>query len=291
MIALGTYLLTGFYIVPADKQALVIVCGRVNESTIRPGIHWTWPYPLAMVAEFKVREIKRISIGLQLPDQTLGRTHNPMRAQFHSGDRNIINIHLVAQFAIKEPVAYLFETRDLETLVANTVESALTSTVVRRRVDDLLTTEKASAQQEVHLVSQNLLDDYGCGVTILGINIESISPPEEVLEAFRDVASARGDKDRIIRQAESYANGLIPVARGKAERIKEEAVSYARRVVNEALGDAARFASMAGEYEKVPDETRIRLYLETMEEVLPRIKKYIVESDSNAIDLDFFNKK
>jgi membrane protease subunit HflK len=291
MIALGVYLFTGLHVVSADQQALVIVCGRVKGAHIPPGIHWTWPYPFAKVERYKVRETKRISIGFQTPDQTLGLTHNPMKAQFHSGDRNIINVHLVTQFAIKDPVAYLLETRDLNALIANTVESALTSIVVRRMVDALLTTEKASVQQEVHLVSQDLLDDYGCGITILSINIESISPPEEVLEAFRDVASAREDKNRIIRQAESYANGLVPVARGEAGRIMEEAISYGQRVVNEALGDTARFASMAAEYEKVPHETMIRLYLETMEVVLPRMQKYIVESDSHAIDLDFFNRQ
>lgn len=160
---------------------------------------------------------------------------------------------------------------------------------MRRLVDDLLTTEKVVVQQQVQKAAQELLDLYGCGVHISNISIESIAPPDEVLEAFRDVASAREDRERIKREADSYANDLIPRARGELVRLKEEALSYCQRKINEAAGDTARFTQLAAEYARARDVTSARLYLETMEEVLPRLKKVIVE-DGN-VDLLLIQKK
>src|SRR5262249_52957848 len=156
-------------------------------------------------------------------------------------------------------------------IVARTVESSLSSVVVRRNVDDLLTKEKVAVQNEVQSQAQPFLARLG--VSVSSISIESITPPDEVLEAFRDVASAREDRERIVREAESYANSVVPRARGEAERLRQEASSYCQRKIDESFGDASRFTALAAEYSKARDVTSARLFLETMEEVLPRLKK------------------
>src|SRR5262249_16956999 len=140
---------------------------------------------------------------------------------------------------------YLFAVRDITSLISRTVESSLSDVVVRKNVDDLFTTEKTAVQIQVQRQSQDLLDRYGCGVQISSISMESIVPPDEVLESFRDVASAREDRERIQREADSYANDVVPRARGEAARLAREAESYCQRKIDEATGDAARFTSLA----------------------------------------------
>jgi membrane protease subunit HflK len=152
-------------------------------------------------------------------------------------------------------------------------------------VDDVLTTGKLAVQNDVLATSQEALDRYGCGVSILGINIESIAPPPEVVEAFRDVASAREDRNRINREAQSYANETVAIAGGEAARLRSDAEAYRDRVIAEAEGEAARFESLAAAYRRAPSETATRLYLETLEEVLPRVGINIVDSGTVELDL------
>lgn len=289
-VAALLWLLLGVYFVPADQQAVVLRLGRVAGPPVGPGVHWTWPRPVGKVAKIRARETRRLTVGFAAPDQVLGRDAMPSQAEFLSGDRNIITIGLVAQYAIKDPVAYLFRFSDVEALLRATVESSLSAVVMRRGVDSLLTTEKVAVQQEVHQLAQEMAERYGAGVSILGVSLESVAPPEAVREAFNDVASAREDRDRIVREAQSYANEVLPVARGDAERLLRESEGYQESRTTRATGDAARFSSLASAYASVPSETATRLYLETMEEVLPRMDKTIVESQADAIDLDFVRR-
>lgn len=277
----------GLYFVPADQQAVVMRLGRVVRTQVTPGVHWTWPPPVGRVVKFRARETRRLTVGFSAPDRALGRDPAPSLTQFLTGDRNIITVRLVAQFAVKDAVSFLFDFRDVDELVRSTAETALSAVVTRRGVDNLLTTEKVAVQQDVHLLCQELLDSYGAGVSILGMSLESISPPEQVREAFNDVASAREDRDRIVREAQSYANEILPLARGEAIREMRESESYKESLTLRARGDAARFSSLAREYVRVPELTATRLYLEAMEEVLPRMKKTLVEAGTNSIDFDF----
>jgi membrane protease subunit HflK len=247
------------------------------------GVHWTWPAPIARVLKLRVREMKRLSLGLS-GDEPIARS------QFLTGDRNVLNIKVVVQFAISDPAAYLFRTADVPTLVANATRGALTQVVAGRRVDDLLTTEKVAVQERVQALAESTVGRYGCGVTVLGVVLDSIVPPAEAVEAFQLVAAARADGDRIVREAESYANGVVPVARGDAAKSGEEALAYNAQVVNTAKGDAARFNGLAGEYTRAPRETATRLYLETMDEVLPNMNKTIVGTNAKSVDLQFVKK-
>jgi membrane protease subunit HflK len=283
-IAVGVYLLSGIYVVSADQQAVVSRFGAVAESRVPAGVHWTWPFPIARVQTLRVRETKRLMLGLD--------GNEPVkRSQYLTGDRNILNIRLVVQFAINDPAAYLFRAADVNALVGNAARGALAQVVAGRHVDDLLTTEKVAVQERVQALAQETLVRYQCGVSLLGVVLDSIVPPDEVVEAFRLVASAREDSNRIVREAESYANGVVPVARGDAARLGQEALTYNDQRVNGATGDASRFIGVADAYAKAPSETATRLYLETMDEVLPRMDKTIVGADPKSVELQFLKKR
>jgi membrane protease subunit HflK len=285
----AAYLLSGVYFVFADQQAVVLVFGKVRQPRVGPGMHWAPPFPLGRVERLKVLETKRLTVGVEAPDQVLGRSGGEPRSQFLTGDQNLIDIRLAVQYQIEDPVRYLYGARDVTAVLARTVESALSGVVVRRNVDDLLTLEKVAVQNEVQQRAQTVVQRFG--ISIASVGLESITPPDEVLEAFRDVASAREDRERIVREAEAYGNALVPKARGEAERLRQEAASYGERKVNEARGEASRFTSLAAEYRKARDVTSARLFLETMEEVLPRLRKLVIESGPGGVDLDVILKR
>lgn len=291
-LALGVaalWLLSGLYAIAADEQGVATVFGATVNERVMPGIHYNAPWPVGRVYRVKVRQLQRAVIGGALVDNVVGQT-DPLLAQFLTGDQNIIHVRAIVQYSVTEPKAYLFESVDVAASVLNAVEAELGRQIAARTVDDVLTTEKVAIQEIVRQRSQALLDRYGFGVAVQTVNIESVSAPPEAADAFRDVASARADLARITNEAEGYANDVTPRARGEARSLLEEAAGYKERVVNQAKGDAARFTALAAEYRRNPAVTRSRLYLETMEEVLPRLEKMIVDDNGN-LDLTLIRKK
>jgi membrane protease subunit HflK len=275
------YLFSGIYFVAPQQQAVVLRFGRVVGPPLAPGIHYHLPFPIERIVKLKVLETKRLTVGIEMPDQFLGRSASETPIQYLTGDQNIINLQMAVQFNIKDPAAYLFQARDVTQLVARAVESAFTQTVAGHNVDSLLTTGKVEVQNATWQKSQQILDLYHSGVALNSINIENVTPPAEVADAFREVASARADRDRIINEAHGYANDALAKARGEADKLLSEAASYRQQRINEAQGEAARFEKLIAEYSKAKDVTERRLYLETMEEVLPRIKKVIIDSNGS----------
>ena len=274
----GLWLLSGVYLVGADQQAVVTRFGRVTEKRVLPGIHITWPYPIGRAYKLKVLQRQRAFIGGAPADQALGQIE-PRVSQFLTGDQNLIQLRTVVQYSVATPDEYLFRAEDVTKVVSVAAESELARQIASRNVDDVLTTEKVAIQESVRQRAQTLVDQYGLGVVLSAVSIEYIAPPPETAAAFRDVASARADSARIANEAQGYANDLIPRARGEAQKLAEDAEAYRQRKINQALGDASRFTQLAGEYRKNPAVTRSRLYLETMEQVLPRLKKTIVDSE------------
>jgi len=284
----AVWLLSSLYIVPTDQQAVVTRFGRVVEPRVLPGIHLSWPWPVDRVTRLRVQQMQRMVVGGDAADGLLGRAQ-PLKAQFLTGDQNIIHVRAVAQYFVAQPVDYLFRPEDVEQLVGAVVDAEVTRRVAGRGVDAVLTTEKTALQEEVRGAAQARLNEYRAGVQLSSVNLESVTPPPEAAEAFRDVASARADTDRIVREAEGYANGTVPKARGEAQQLIEEASAYKQRKINEALGDADRFNQVAAEYGKASAVNGTRLYLETLEQVLPRIKKLIVDRNGN-LDLTIIRK-
>jgi membrane protease subunit HflK len=286
--AAALWLLSGTYIVSADQQAVVTRFGQVIEPRVFPGIHVSLPWPIDRVTKLKVRQLQRLVVGGDLPDSVLGRTQ-PLASQFLTGDQNIINLRAVVQYSVDLPAHYLFHAQDVARSVAAAVETELARRIGWRTVDAVLTTDKIAIQEESRAAAQKLIDAYGVGVRVASINIESMTPPPEAAEAFRDVASARADAARIYNEALGYANDEIPKARGEAQQMTESAAAYKETKIDEANGDAARFNLVADEYARASAVNGRRLYLETLEQVLPKIKKLIVDKNGN-FDLTIIRK-
>lgn len=280
MILLSLWLLSGLYIVRADQQAVVTRFGAVVEPRVTPGIHVGLPWPIDRVTRLKVQQLQRQVIGGTLVDNVVGRTQ-PLLAQFLTGDQNIIYLRVIAQYSVSVPADYLFQAEDVAKVVQAASEAELARRIASRTVDAVLTTEKAAIQEEVRAAAQHLLNEYRSGVILASLNIESAAPPPEAADAFRDVASARADSSRIVNEAQGYANDLIPKARGQAQQMLESAAAYKQRKINESIGDAARFSQVAVEYAKASDVNGRRLYMEAMEQILPRIRKLLVDKNGN----------
>ncbi len=287
--AVAIWLLSGVYVVPTEEQAVLTTFGAVADDQVPPGVGWHFPWPAGRVQKLKVRELKRAFIGGEVADEANAIPADPVLSQFLTGDQNIINVRAVVQYSVAEPASYLFQARDADQAVAYAVEAALERQVSSRAVDDVLTTEKIAIQEEVRRVAQDLVDRFDLGVVLSTVNIRSVSPPAEAADAFRDVASARADSARIVNEAEGYSNDILPRARGEAQQLLSASRGYRASKIQQAQGDAARFERLAAEYRRNPEVTRSRLYLETMEEVLPRLRKTIVDENGN-LDLTIIRR-
>jgi membrane protease subunit HflK len=287
-LVLVGWLATCIYIVPADQQAVVTRFGRVVEPRVMPGLHIGLPWPIDRATKLKVRQAQRAVIGGDVADGVLGRSE-PLKSQFLTGDQNIIHMRTVVQYSVGVPADYLFQINNVATLIGAAVEAELARAVARLRVDDILTTGKAQLQEEVRGSAQKRLNDLRAGVQIASINIETVTPPAEAADAFRDVASARADLSRIVNEAHGYSNDVVPRARGEARQMIEAAEAHKQRVINLAIGDTERFRQVAAEYAKASEVNGRRLYMETLEQVLPRIRKIFVDKHGN-LDLTILRK-
>ncbi len=284
----GLWLLTGVYIVGTDQQAVVTRFGKVVQPRVLPGIHVSLPWPVDRVTRLKVQQLRRLVVGGEVSDNVVGRSE-PLASQFLTGDQNIIHMRVVVQYSVSVPADYLYRSGDVPRMVGAAVEAELARRVAGKDVDAVLTTEKAALQEEVRASAQKLLNDYGLGVLLASVNIENAAPPPESADAFRDVAGARADSARIVNEAHGYASAALPAARGEAHQSLEAAQAYRERKVNQAHGDASRFTQVAAEYARASEVNGRRLYMETLEQVLPRIRKLVVDRNGN-LDLTIIRK-
>jgi membrane protease subunit HflK len=280
LLLVALWLLSGVFLVQPDQQAVVTRFGSVTEPRVGPGLHYAFPWPVNSVYKLKVRQTRRLVIGGDPPDTVLGRSQ-PLASQFITGDQNIINATVVVQYSIGDPALFLFHTVDIEAAIRGIVESELARRFARTNVDDILTTEKVAIQNAVRVAAQKSLDGYRTGLVLASVNIDDVTPPAEAADAFRDVASARADSLRTLNESQGYANDLLPRARGEAVQLLESARAYKEARIDRATGEAARFMDIAAEYQKAPQVTAERAYVEAMEQILPQIKKTIVDPDGN----------
>jgi membrane protease subunit HflK len=283
---LAVYLATGFYSVQPNERAVVHRCGKALDKLRMPGLHFGFPYGIDRVTRLKVLQRKRVGVGITLAERSQGRPAQPQEAERLTGDRNLIRVSAIVQYRIADPKAYLFNVADVPALVSNVASSALTAVVTSTTVDDVLTIQRVAIQDEVKQATQTALDGYGTGVEVTSVSLEEVAAPKDVRQAFHDVTAAREDMQRMINEAQGYANRLIPQARGEARRIGLEAEAYRDAVVQKARGDAESFSKIAAEVSDDRQLTVKRLILETMERVLPRLKKIVLDEHAgDGVDL------
>ena len=281
------WLATGIYIVGPDEVGVVRTFGKLTR-VVQSGLNWKFPAPIEVVNTPKVTEVKRIEIGFRTLKNGQYRTVEKESLML-TGDENIVDAEMIVQYKIKDPVAYLFRIVGPELTVREAAEASLRTVVGRNKIDETLTTGKFTIQEETKSQLQSILDKYNSGIHVVAVQLQDVSPPKEVIGAFKDVASAKEDKNRMINQAEGYRNDVIPKARGEGEAMIRDAEGFKESRIKRAEGDAAKFTTILKEYRKAKSITEKRLYLETMEKVLPDIEKIIVPDKDSGNMLNLLN--
>ncbi|HAJ32188.1 MAG TPA: FtsH protease activity modulator HflK [Candidatus Atribacteria bacterium] len=282
ILVIVLYLASGIFIVAPDEQGVVRRFGKFVRIE-SPGLNYHLPYPIETVVTPAVTQVKRVEIGFRTisfgPPARYRKV--PAEALMLTGDENIVSAEAIVQYKIKDPVSYLFNIILPEQTVRSAAEAALRQVIGERKIDEALTVGKYEIQEETKRTLQVLLDSYKSGILIVAVQLQDVNPPKEVQDAFKDVASAKEDKSRYINQAQGYRNDLIPKARGEAVKMTKEAEGYKIERIKKAEGDIAKFNSILTEYKKGEYITQARLYLETMEEILPNMNKIIVDLEEN----------
>jgi membrane protease subunit HflK len=305
LLAIALAALVGFYAftfrVNPDEAGVVMRFGRYDRLAT-PGLHFRWPPPIEEVRTPKVTRQNIIEVGMRAG--TPGRGYNtsvrdiPEESMMLTGDENIVDVDFVVFWRIRpEKVQdYLFNIQNPESTVKEIAESAMREIVGQSNIQPILTEARQKTEQAVQKLIQEVLDAYGAGIRIDQVQLQKVDPPEQVIDAFRDVQAARADKERLQNEANRYANEIVPQARGERDRILQQAEGFKQQTVAEATGQAARFLKVYEEYKKSPEVTRRRLYLETMERVMTGTDKIILDNKGGQgvvpfLPLDQLQKK
>ncbi len=290
LVVLGIWLSTGIYTVDAEggEAAVILRFGEYVNTVTDEGIHWHMPSPIERIEKIKMDEAKRIEFGFR----TVRGGDTRTAAQYQgideqslmlTGDENIVNVDAAIQYNIKNVEEYLFKVDDQTHTLEIALESSIRRVVANHTLDDVLTVSKSEIQNAIRDDLQGICDDYEMGVFITAVQLQDVEPPGEVDAAFKDVANAREDKNSYINEANGYRNEIVPKARGNAAQMLNEAEAYKEKRVAEAKGDVANFEQILERYQLGKEVTRKRMYLETLEEILPNVEKYIVDGDGNTI--------
>ncbi len=256
----------GVYQVDEKEKAVILRFGKFLD-VVNPGLHWNPPLvdTVIIAAVTEEKQYRNNAEDLMLTE-----------------DENIVDVQLVVQYNIKEVKDYVLNVRNPEISLQHATDSALRHVVGSAKLDSVISVGREQISVEVKDRLQTYLDAYGTGINVVKINIQDAKPPKEVKAAYDDVIKAREDQERVINEAQSYANGVVPEARGKAQRMIEEANAYQGKVIAEAEGEAERFEKLLAEYEKAPEVTRQRLYLDTLQEVMGNSTKVMVDSGDGS---------
>ncbi|MFC7609829.1 FtsH protease activity modulator HflK [Teichococcus aestuarii] len=281
MVLLGLWAASGIYRVQPDEQGVVMRFGAFNRTTM-PGLNYRLPWPVESVTTPRVTRINRIDVGFRASSDAPLTRPVPARDVIEeslmlTGDENIIDIDFAVFWRIRDAGEYLFNTRNPEQTVKLAAESVMREVVGRTPIQPALTEARAEIEQAVRTGTQFILDQYGSGIELAQIQLLKVEPPAEVIDTFRDVQRANADRERMRNEAEAYRNDIIPRARGEGQRMIQEAEGYKESQVARARGEASRFTSILSAYQVAQDVTIRRLYLETMEEILRRNPKILVD--------------
>ena len=277
---------SGLYRVLPDEQGVVLRFGKFVNTT-QPGLNYHFPYPIEGALTPKVTKVNRIDIGFRSErDSGFGTGGGvadvPEESLMLTGDENIVNIDFSVFWVIKDAGKFLFKIQDPEGTVKAAAETAMREVIARSNIQSILTEGRSIIEIDTQEIIQQILDEYNSGIQITQVQTQKADPPDQVIDAFRDVQAARADMERSKNEAEAYANDVIPRARGEAAKILQAAEAYKKQVVAKAEGEASRFLSIYNEYAKAKVVTQERMFLETMEKVLADINKIIIDKNSGS---------
>ncbi|MDQ0510269.1 FtsH protease activity modulator HflK [Ancylobacter amanitiformis] len=293
-IAIVAWLVSGFYRVEPDEQGVVLRFGKFVATT-NPGLNYHLPYPIETVLTPQVTRVNRIDIGIRTGDDPRRGANARDVAEeslMLTGDENIVDVDFAVFWMVKPAAAgsvedigaanFLFNVQNPEGTIKAVAESAMREVVGRTNIQPILTGARQNMETAVQELMQRTLDSYRAGVLVTQVQLQKVDPPQQVIDSFRDVQAARADAERLQNEAQAYANRVVPEARGESARITQGAEGYKERAIIEARGQASRFLSVLTEYQKAPDITRQRLYLETMERVFGGMDKVLIDQSAGT---------
>lgn len=283
IVAVVLALWQSVFIVAPDEQGLVKRFGDIVRE-VESGPHFKIPF-LETVDTPKVEKLHRVEVGFRTDR---GRTQFvPKEALMLTGDMNILSLEFIVQYKIKDAKQYLYRVADVEETIHNAAEASMREVIGKSKIDEALTIGKAQIQQEAQDLLQGVLDQYMAGVQVATIQLQDVNPPEAVAAAFKDVASAKEDREKLINQAHGYRNDLIPRAKGEAAQGINQAKGAAQSRIARAEGEANYFLQTLKEYKMAKDVISKRVYIETMEEVMANTEKIILDSNASKNVLPF----
>jgi membrane protease subunit HflK len=278
LAAIALWGFSGFFRVEPDELGVVLRFGKFMRE-VPPGLSYHLPYPIETALTPHALRVNKIDIGFDLRGGSTMRDL-PEESLMLTGDENIVDVNFSVLWKVNPGRVgdFLFNVQSPESTVKAVGESVMRSVIGHSDIQGILTGERQSIETAVQEQMQKTLDDYGAGVVVQQIQLQRVDPPTQVIEAFRDVQRASSDLERAQNEAQTYANRIVPEARGGAAKITQDAEAYREQTVAEAKGQASRFSQVYEQYKKAPDVTRQRIYLETMEQVLGRADKTIIDT-------------
>jgi membrane protease subunit HflK len=283
---LGAWASLGAFTLAPGQAAVRLFLGRHYGTIEEAGFHLTWPPPIVLREIVNVGEVRSEDFGRAAPgaEKTPEATERAeLEAAMQTSDNNIVRVSFSVQYDVKDPFAERFHVADPVSVVRDAAQAAMREAVGSMTVDGVLRQQRAALTADVATQLQEILDSYGAGIHVLGVQLRDVQAPQAVRAAFDDVIAATQDASRLVNEAEGYRNEVLPGARAQAAEITAQADGYRQAVVAEATGEAARFKAIAAEHRKAPEVTEKRLYLETMEKVLPKVEKVIIEPGTASV--------
>jgi modulator of FtsH protease HflK len=280
LLIVAVWLASGFYIVEEGKRGVVLRLGKYLETT-QSGARWHVPYPIESVEIVNVSGVRTVEVGYR------GNPKNkqPQEALMLTDDENIVDVQFAIQYTLKSPEDYLFNNRNPDDNVLQAAETAIRETVGKSKMDFVLNQGRSEVASRVKQLMQQILDRYHTGINVTTVNLQNVQAPEQVQAAFDDAVRAGQDRERFKNEGQSYANDVVPKARGVAARLIEEATGYRQSVISTAQGDASRFRQVLEAYEKAPQVTRERIYLETLQQVFQSTSKIVIDTKAGGQNL------
>ncbi|MBL8472820.1 MAG: FtsH protease activity modulator HflK [Rhodocyclaceae bacterium] len=277
VVVLAVWLMSGFYVVDASQRGVVLRFGRFHAVT-EPGLNWRWPYPIESYELVNFTGVRTVEIGYRQSE----RNKVLKEALMLTDDENIINIQFAVQYVLTDPQLFLFKNRKPEDAVGQVAETAVREIVGKSRMDFVLYEGREQIAANAAKLMQGILDRYETGIQISKVTMQNAQPPEQVQAAFDDAVKAGQDRERQKNEGQAYANDVIPRARGDASRLMQESEGYRARMIATAEGDASRFKQVLTEYNKAPDVTRTRIYIDTITTMLSNTSKIMLDAKGSG---------
>jgi membrane protease subunit HflK len=277
--ALAVWVYAGFFRLQPGEDAVILRLGRYSRTVTEPGLRWHLPPPIEMEKVVRVGTVYREQFGDVNAKEAVKQSETAMQTK----DNNIVHLEFVVRYRIGKPYDALFQVTDLRGILRDSAQAAMREVVGRSTIDGVLSDERGQVQAEATDLLQKILDEYETGISVMSVDLQEVQPPQEVRAAFDEVIAANQDRNRKVNEAQGYANEVLPKARAEAAEVEQAAIAYHDTVIAQAKGGAGRFEELLAAYQKAPRITEERMYLDTMEALLPDAKKILIDPGTATI--------